>query len=480
MKKPNEMKFTQLLSSLIVEDSRLEFLHDKYVHEPKKGERLDPNKKAIPFDVFKEIVKADPTTKIPQGYDVDSATYENFKDDVTAGKNVEWIIQNLFKLKPDNENLQPGSPEYNKEMQEKVRIYMEDLFKINGYLKKYAMLLQRAKNYIPLDKRNIKNMTVNDLFNFLNELELPPDVAQRLGLLDDEPTKEGDTSSVQKLFKYPGSEIVFKGPKFTVIKIEDKGEEGSKAASWFGGYYKYDKGESHWCTSPENSSNFSYYIKKGPLYVIMANDPSAQGVGQVTGLPQERYQFHFEDSQFMDRMDRQIDLVKFFNGEGAELKEYFKPMFLSGKGSSGGGGDTRIDIKTSSREGKVLAIYGFDEIFKNLNPNVEKITINNDTAGEVAIDIPEEIGTLVNLENLTLINCVKSLPESIGNCQQLWGLNLIKNKDLKSLPQSLMDIPTLSFVNIKGSNPNIKLPKGFQESFEEIESGEHGLWHRID
>jgi len=467
------MKFTELLLSLILEDSRLEFLHDKYVYEPKKGERVDPNKKFIPLNVFKEIIKSDPTTKIPEGFDVDSATYEDIKNNVSAGKNVEWIIQNLFKLKPNNEDLKPGSPEYDRQMREKVRVFMEDLFKVNESLRKYSLILQRAKNFIPLDKRNIKNMSIDDLDNFLLNLELPPDVAQRLGLLDDEPAKEGSTSSVEKLFKYPGSEIVFKGPNFTVIKISDKGEAGQKAAEWFGGYYKHEKGESKWCTSPENSSNFKFYINRGPLYVIMANDASAQGVGQITGLPQERYQFHFEEEQFMDRLDKQIDLDKFLNGKGAELKEFFKPMFLSGKGSMDDN-DLKIRIMMSGPIGKILSIYGFNEIFKNINPNIEEIEIINDTKDEILIDVPEEIGNLKFMSVLTIINCLKSLPESIGKCENLWALTLSGNKKLKSLPNSILNIPELSVINIVDSNPNIKLPANFEEIYEELESG---IWY---
>ncbi len=43
-----------------------------------------------------------------------------------------------------------------------------------------------------------------------------------------------------------------------------------------------------------------------------------------------------------------------------------------------------------------------------------------------------------------------------------------------------MDMPNLSFVNIKESNPNIKLPKGFQENFEEMVPEAPGIWYRID
>jgi len=452
MKKPNEMKFTQLLSRIIVEDSRTEFLHDKYVHEPKKGEKGKPKEKTIPFEVFKEIVRTDPSTKFPDGFDFDTATYEDIKNKVNAGGYTEWIIKSLFKLTPDNKDLRPGSPEYNKEMQEKIRLFMEDLFKINGDLVKFI----KYKPYLPQDKRDInKFSSPNDLFMFLQSFQLPEKKQKEL----EKKKLKKEIRKEREGYKHPGAQTVFNGDTWTVVKIEGDTPESREAASWYGGFYDYDNGESRWCTSPPNSNYFRSYITKGPLYVILANDDKGK-VGGRTGLPQERYQWHFEDEQFMDRADHQIDLIKFLTGEGAELKEYFKPMFLSGKGGKESADATSVELKLSSRKGKIIAIYGFDEFFDNLSPNLEKLSIDNDTNNDVAIDIPESIGNLRKLRSLNLKKCVKSIPDSICNCNELFALTISNSKEIKTLPECLRSIKEFEFFHAKDC-PNLKLPKIF-------------------
>lgn len=75
-----------------------------------------------------------------------------------------------------------------------------------------------------------------------------------------------------------------------------------------------------WCTGISSKGNdyyYNLYSKEGPLYIIHnKNDED------------EKYQFHFESSQFMDRTDRRIDLVGFLNAE-PELKGFFYPLALS-------------------------------------------------------------------------------------------------------------------------------------------------------
>ncbi len=55
-----------------------------------------------------------------------------------------------------------------------------------------------------------------------------------------------------------------------------------------------------------------------------------------SGLPAYRYQFHFPSNQYMDPADRQIDLVKFLQGEEQGLKEFFKPEFMKGLSQNNG------------------------------------------------------------------------------------------------------------------------------------------------
>lgn len=466
MKKPNDMKFTTLLTNLIVEDSRTQFLHDKYVYEPKKGEKPDPNKKGMPYKIFKEIIKADPTTKFPQGFDFEVATYEDLKDKVNAGKYTEWILKSLFNMKPDSEDVKKGSPEYNREMAEKVRLFMEDLFKVNDDLVKFT----KYKAYFPQDKRDInKFSSPEELFRFLQSFQLPEKKKKEL----EKKELKKEIRKEREGFNHPGAETVFVGDNYTVVKIQGDGPKQKEAAGWYGGYYDHDAGESRWCTSPPNSSYFHTYIKQGPLYVILANNDNGK-VGKRTGLPQERYQWHFESNQFMDRDDHQIDLVNFLTGPGAELRDLFKQQFLTGSGDVNAANQD-VSIKTSSKSGRALAIYGFDELFENLPANITKLSIENDTNAEITVDIPESIGDLKKLRVLTLIKIAKSIPESIGNCSALMALSLTNNPNLTTIPNSLVNLPKLEFVNLRGSN-NVEVSDVFKEHFDEANNG---LWYKI-
>ena len=52
-----------------------------------------------------------------------------------------------------------------------------------------------------------------------------------------------------------------------------------------------------WCTAATQNCMFAEYHKDGPLYVIMPKHPAHPG---------EKYQFHFESSQFMDERDEPL------------------------------------------------------------------------------------------------------------------------------------------------------------------------------
>ena len=58
------MKITKVLSNLITEDARFQILYKKYVLP--SGDR---KKCVLPFEVIKQIVFADPTTRVPENYD---------------------------------------------------------------------------------------------------------------------------------------------------------------------------------------------------------------------------------------------------------------------------------------------------------------------------------------------------------------------------------------------------------------------------
>ena len=141
------------------------------------------------------------------------------------------------------------------------------------------------------------------------------------------------------------------------------------------------------------------------MYVLLANDDKGL-VGKRTGLPQERYQFHFPDSQFMNRADRQIDLVKFLNEEAPDLKVIFKKEFAAGLV---GLNDNKAIINyPESASGKFVALYGFEELFESLPATIEHLLINNKSKEDIALDVPESLGRFTNLQAILFQNMIKS------------------------------------------------------------------------
>jgi len=262
-------------------------------------------------------------------------------------------------------------------------------------------------------------------------------------------------------FKHAGGEIIFEGSNWVLIKISDKGATGKDAAIYYGGFKDHRNGESDWCTSGPGLSFFEGYIKDGPLYVIFPQDDKGQ-VGGRTGLPKERYQFHFPSDQFMDRDDHRVDLVKLLNGEMSELKPFFKGEFAKGLASQNG---TKVDIQIGrGSAGMYIGLYGYEELFNNLPDTVEQINVKNDKH-DFAAPIPASIGKLKNLDVVMMQNCVSEVPDSIGNCSKLSFLSLPNNPQIKSLPQSVAKL-NLNFLNLKGCSEQLINGQGIPEELK--------------
>ncbi|MFN9958801.1 MAG: hypothetical protein ACK55I_37395, partial [bacterium] len=169
---------------------------------------------------------------------------------------------------------------------------------------------------------------------------------------------------------------------------------------------------------------FDRYIKDGPLYVIF--NPTDPKIAPETGLPVERYQFHFPSNQFMDKDDRSVDLIKMLNGPMAELKSIFKPEFA--KGLTVGGEKLVIDSFSHGAIGKFIGLYGLDDLIDNLPESLKEFQIQNrDNKNEVTVAIPESISRFQNLQMVLLDNCIDSIPDSICELPKLKFLALINN-----------------------------------------------------
>jgi Leucine-rich repeat (LRR) protein len=74
------------------------------------------------------------------------------------------------------------------------------------------------------------------------------------------------------------------------------------------------------------------------------------------------------------------------------------------------------------------------------------------------------------------MNCVSSIPENIGDLEKLSFLSLPNNPNWTSLPSSVLDLPSILFVNLTNSNPT--LPEGFNDRFTEEGGGNGRLFVR--
>jgi hypothetical protein len=438
------MKFTSLLKTVILEQSRFELLFDALTKpsKDKEGKKLKPK---LTKDEFIELVNADPTTRT-NNVDLSTADSEELGK-VKAGKFVQWLIKNY--LTPTTER-QPGDNGYDREVAQVKETFMEDLYKVTDDLKKF----ERFKNRLPQDMRDINKLTPTTLYNAVKDFDLT--IAT---------TTKAERKSAPV---HPGAKLLYQGPTWTIIEIKDKGAIGKEAACFYGGHNK----ETRWCTSAPGLSYFDRYIKDGPLYVLYKTDDT--DVSPETGLPKERYQFHFPTNQFMDKDDHQQDLIKLLNGPMSELKDLFKPEFA--KGLTVGGEKLVIDSFSSGVVGKFIGLYGLEDLIENLPITLKQFSIQNKDKNSVIINIPESIGKFKELTMILLDNCVEHIPDSICTLPKLRFLALPDNQGLREIPECIADLPNLYFLNLKGSQ-NVNIPEKIKEKGTDMGGG---MWDLQD
>jgi hypothetical protein len=435
------MKFTSLLKSIIVEQSRFEVLLNALTKpgEDKEGNKTKPK---LSKKEFMDLILADPTTRL-NNVDIETANAEELGK-IKAGSYVPWLVKNY--LLPKTESA-VGEYSYEREVKRAKEVFLEDLYKVTDDLKKF----ERFKGRLPQEMRDINKLTPDQLYDAVKDFDL---------------TLATTTKAERKSAPvHPGAKLVFEGPNWRVVEIEDKGQVGKEAACFYGG----NNVETRWCTSAPGASWFERYIKDGPLYVVF--NPNDTDVSPNTGLPKTRYQFHFPSNQFMDKDDRQQDLVQLLNGPMNELKDFFKPEFAKGlTGTSGK--EFKVDGLSSGAVGKFISLYGLDDLIGSLPDTLESFSIQNrDSKDNVRIELPQEIGKFKNLVHIITDNVsFKSIPESVCDLPRLKFLAVMKNPELTTVPECIANLPSLMFLNLKES-PNAKIPSSITEKGEEMQPG---------
>ena len=446
MSNGKEMKFKDLLKKVIVEQSRMDVLADKLTKAEKGKKPL-----LTPEELF-ALVVADPQTKVQDGIDIDE-----FGGDFSVVKKVgpyaQWIIKTYLNQRPKDSEGQflDLSDKVNANAARMMRSqFMEDLYKITTDLQKF----DRHKGKIPAEFRDINKLTPESLYNLVKDFSLEKTKA----------SKEEKKAAAQT-YEHPGADVIFRGNEWTVAKISDTGQIGKDAACFYGGnQLEPSKGETRWCTSAPGLSWFNRYIKDGPLYVVIPNTTEGKR-GEVSGLPAERYQFHFPSGQFMDVHDRQIELVDYLNGPMKEIKPLFKHEFAKGLTSDNRGNKELIIDYPRDATSKYVALYGWDDLFNSVDKDIERIDFTNTSRQPLVLTFPPSLADFKNLQTFYVENGLDKVPEELKGLKNLEFLSFPNNPNLRELPEWIADLPNLMALSAKGTNPGLKIPERLSQKF---------------
>lgn len=437
------MRFTDILRNVIVEQTRMDVLADKLTKPQGKNKPLLTDK-----ELFSLIV-ADPESKAQTDMDVDS-----FRGDFSVVKKVgpyaQWIIKQYLSLVPlagDGETPLSKDDEqyYKKELSRSRSQFFEDLYKVTEYLTKY----HRFKTRLPAEQRDINKMSIPTLFNAVKDFSLEKTKASK------DERKEASIT-----FEYPGAEVLYNGPNWAVTRVTDKGSLGKDAACFYGGF----KEETEWCTSSPGLRWFEKYIETGPLYQIF--DKSSK-LSPKTGLPEDRYQLSFGSNMYMDKHDRNIKLVEFLNDRAPEIKNLFKSEFARSL-SKGDGPNKQLVIEyPRDASSKYVALYGWDELFKTLSPELTHIDFTNSSNENLDLKFPKELAELNNLQTFYVENAISEVPEYLKGLKNLEFLSFPKNKNLREIPEWVADLPSLIALSLKDTSDDLIIPKKLQDRIDD-------------
>ena len=154
------------------------------------------------------------------------------------------------------------------------------------------------KHQVPVDMNKIK--TLGDLFGLVEKY-----------YSRDENQNVFDLVNVLSENDY---ELLLSGEKWIIYRpISEKGAAYlGVGTEWCTAWGPYSTNEKY----KDRQNHFSHHNAKGWLYVIINREK-----------PEEKYQFHFETKQFMDRNDRKIDTGDFFDRQWDVTKYFFPSLF---------------------------------------------------------------------------------------------------------------------------------------------------------
>ena len=406
------LNFQDILTNLIIEDSRYDILMKKYTEPKKKGKKA-----AMGKELLIDLMAADPTTK---------GDFEGDRDtrDVTkVGAYTNWLVKQWMGLPQEaDKEFAYGSPDWGVALERLQSLFMEDLYKTTEDLEKFHHLKKTKKYKGQKDIGQIKSVT--DLYDNVKDYKVSKDELTK--------TKaERLRDDVEK---------VYEDDKWRILIPKSK-----EASCHYGG------GDTRWCTASKSSNYYDHYAKQGPLYMMMYKEDAGKSPSE-----NRSHQFHFESNSFYNAEDRGIELGPFF-ATYPELKPFFKDKFASYlKKDFGKQVQLRYPNDTMS---KYIAIYGFDEFFEALPETLERLDVeisnsrSSQGAGQKspAFRLPDDIARFKQLEMLHIEGMLSELPDDLGQLEKLQFISIPNNPNLVHIPEIIADLPNLEVLNVKNN-----------------------------
>jgi hypothetical protein len=110
-----------------------------------------------------------------------------------------------------------------------------------------------------------------------------------------------------------------------------------------------------------------------------------------------------------------------------------------------------------------VAIYGWDDLFKNLDRDITSIDFTNNSKEDLNLKFPKELSELQNLQTFFVENAISEVPEELKNIKSLEFISFPNNKKLSKLPEWLADLPNLTALSAKGTDPNLEIPERLKQ-----------------
>jgi hypothetical protein len=219
--------------------------------------------------------------------------------------------------------------------------------------------------------------------------------------------------------------------------------------------------------SDEQFGNITPKLRK--KYIALGHDLSA-GMIKIADAETRKYYIGKKLESIKTKSLSQLSEVDIaiLNLPGmAKLKEELKSKFATDFVS-----DNDVVIKIpSQKEGKFIALYGFDELIDKLPETIEALSVINSEKTGQSFSIPLTFTKFRNLRNLVLSNIINELPENIGDLKNLESILLQDNSELKTLPKSILTLENLEMIVLRRNSPDFQLPEGFEEHFDTVGDG---------